>query len=78
MNELGYLLLRLKKLDDGIAVFTQNTEDHPNSWNVWDSLAEAYMDKGDKELAIKYYEKSLQLNPDNTNGANQVKKLKGS
>jgi hypothetical protein len=36
------------------------------------------MDKGDKELAIKYYEKSLQLNPDNTNGANQVKKLKGS
>ncbi len=78
MNELGYLLLRLKKLDDAIAVFTQNTEDHPNSWNVWDSLAEAYMDQGDKELAIKYYEKSLRLNPDNTNGANQVKKLKGS
>jgi hypothetical protein len=34
------------------------------------------MDKGDKERAIKYYEKSLQLNPGNTNGANQLKKLK--
>jgi tetratricopeptide (TPR) repeat protein len=76
MNELGYLLLRLKKLDDAIAVFTQNTEDYPHSWNVWDSLAEAYADKGEKELAIKYYEKSLLLNPENTNGANQIKKLK--
>ncbi|HET6255322.1 MAG TPA: serine hydrolase [Puia sp.] len=76
MNQLGYLLIRLKKLDAAIAVFTQNTEDHPGSWNVWDSLAEAYMDKGDKDQAVKYYEKSLQLNPDNTNGANQLKKLK--
>lgn len=78
MNGVGYLLLGLKKFDDAIEVFTQNTEDHPGSWNAWDSLAEAYADKGNKELAIKYYEKSLQLNPDNTNGANQVKKLKGS
>ncbi len=76
MNQLGYVLLRLKKLDDAIEVFTQNTEDHPESWNVWDSLAEAYADKGNKDLAIKYYEKSLQLNPDNANGANQIKKLK--
>ena len=76
MNELGYLLLRLNKLDDAIAVFAQNTGDHPESWNVWDSLAEAYMDKGDKTQAIKFYEKSLQLNPDNTNGATQLKKLK--
>jgi CubicO group peptidase (beta-lactamase class C family) len=76
INELGYLLLQMKKIDDAIEVFTQNTEDFPQSWNVWDSLAEAYMDKGDKERAIKYYEKSLQLNPGNTNGANQLKKLK--
>jgi CubicO group peptidase (beta-lactamase class C family) len=76
MNGLGYVLLRLKKLDDAIEVFTQNTEDHPGSWNVWDSLAEAYADKGNKELAIQYYEKSLELNPDNTNGVNQIKKLK--
>jgi CubicO group peptidase (beta-lactamase class C family) len=76
MNQLGYLLLRLKKVDDAIEVFEQNTEDHPASWNVWDSLAEAYADKGNKDLAIKYYEKSLQLNPGNTNGANQIKKLK--
>jgi CubicO group peptidase (beta-lactamase class C family) len=76
LNTLGYSLIRLKRLDDAIAVFLQNTEDHPASWNVWDSLAEAYRDKGDKQQAIRYYEKSLQLNPDNTNGAAQLKKLK--
>lgn len=76
INELGYLLLQMKKIDEALEVFTQNTEDFPQSWNVWDSLAEAYMDKDDKERAIKYYEKSLQLNPANTNGANQLKKLK--
>ena len=44
--------------------------------NDWDSLAEAYMTKGDKDLAIKYYEKSLQLDPSNTNAVDQLKKLK--
>jgi CubicO group peptidase (beta-lactamase class C family) len=76
VNELGYLLIARKRLDEAIEVFTQNTKDFPDSWNVWDSLAEAYADKGDKDLAIKYYEKSLQINPNNTNGASQLKKLK--
>ena len=77
INDLGYALLRMKKLDDdAIEVFRQNTDDFPQSWNVWDSLAEAYMDKGDKEQAIKYYEQSLVLNPANANGATQLKKLK--
>jgi CubicO group peptidase (beta-lactamase class C family) len=76
INSVGYLLIRRKKLDDAIAVFLQNTEDFPSSWNAWDSLAEAYMDQGNKELSIKYYEKSLRLKPDNKNGAEQLKKLK--
>ena len=76
INEIGYVFVRMKKFDDAIAIFEQNTLDFPQSWNAWDSFAEAYMDKGDKGLAIKYYEKSLQLNPGNTNGAEQLKKLK--
>ncbi|HXD79622.1 MAG TPA: serine hydrolase [Puia sp.] len=76
INSIGYLLIRQKKLDQAVLMFTQNTEDFPDSWNVWDSLAEAYMDQGNKELAIKYYERSLRLNPDNTNGATQLKKLR--
>jgi cytochrome c-type biogenesis protein CcmH/NrfG len=33
--------------------------------NVYDSLGEAYADHGDRELAIKSYEKAVQLNPNN-------------
>ena len=76
LNNMGYALLRMKKIDDAIEVFRQNTVDFPNSANAWDSLAEAYMTKGEKEPAIKYYEKSLELNPKNTNAVEQLKKLK--
>jgi CubicO group peptidase (beta-lactamase class C family) len=77
MNGIGYALIRLKKLDDAVAVFKQNTDDFPQSWNAWDSYAEGYMDKGDKKLAIKYYKKSLELNPQNDNGKKQLADLQG-
>jgi CubicO group peptidase (beta-lactamase class C family) len=76
INSIGYRLLELKKVDDAILVFTQNTTDFPKSWNAWDSLAEAYMTRGDNETAIKYYEKSLELDPNNKNAVQQLKKLK--
>lgn len=76
INGIGYVLLRMKKIDDAIEVFKLNTIDFPDSANFWDSLAEGYMTKGDKESAIKFYEKSLQLNPNNTNAVEQLKKLK--
>jgi CubicO group peptidase (beta-lactamase class C family) len=75
MNAVGYQLVSVKKLDDALAIFEQNTKDYPASFNTWDSLAEAYMNKGNKELAIKYYKKSLELNPNNTNAVTQLKKL---
>lgn len=76
INTIGYVLLRMKKIDDAIEVFKLNTIDFPDSANFWDSLAEGYLTKGEKESAIKFYEKSLQLNPKNTNAVEQLKKLK--
>jgi len=54
-----------------------NTELYPESYNVWDSLAEGWMDKGDFKIAIAYYERSIALNPANENGKNMIKKMKG-
>jgi len=76
MNSMGYQLLRSEKVDDAIEVFLQNTVDFPKSGNAWDSLAESYMINGNKELAIQCYEKSLQLDPENENAVEQLKKLK--
>lgn len=77
LNTLGYTLMRLNKLPEAIAIFKLNVELYANSWNVYDSLGEAYMANGDKELAITNYKKSLELNPKNSDGAQMLKKLEG-
>jgi cytochrome c-type biogenesis protein CcmH/NrfG len=59
-----------------IAVFNLNAEEFPESANVWDSLAEAYMKSGDMKLAEKDYEKSLALNPKNENAKDMLKKIR--
>ena len=78
MNTLAYSYLQQGKVDDAIALFIMNTVAFPNSANTYDSLGEAYMTAGNKELAIKNYERSLELNPSNTNAVEQLKKLRGN
>jgi Flp pilus assembly protein TadD len=63
---------------DAIAIFKRNVQEYPESWNVYDSLGEAYMKTGQKALAIANYEKSLELNPKDQNGVDMLKKLKDS
>ena len=75
MNLLGYRFLQDGKTKDAIELFKLNTISYPNSWNVFDSLGEAYLADGQKDLAIKNYEKSLELNPDNTNAQKVLKNL---
>jgi cytochrome c-type biogenesis protein CcmH/NrfG len=45
---------------------------------VYDSLGEAYMKNGDKELAIENYEKSLKLDPGNANAVEMLKRLRAN
>ncbi len=75
LNMLGYTLLQEKKIAEAIAVFKVNVELYPQSFNVYDSLAEAYMVNGNKELAILNYKKSLELNPQNNGAITMLKKL---
>lgn len=75
INNLGYLLLRLDKPEEAIVFFELNVESFPESWNVYDSLGEAYMSIGQKKSAIKNYKKSIALNPENEYGRAQLKKL---
>jgi CubicO group peptidase (beta-lactamase class C family) len=74
MNKLGLRLLRTKKFREAIRTLELNVAAYPKSANAWDSLGAAYM-TGGKELAIAYYRKSLELNPDNPNAVENLKKL---
>jgi len=76
INLLGYQLLGQKKIDEAIRIFILNAEAFPGSFNVYDSLGEAYMIKGNKELAIKNYRKSLELYPVNVNALEKLKSLR--
>jgi pimeloyl-ACP methyl ester carboxylesterase len=76
MNNLGYQQLQSGKTKEAIELFKLNVLANPESANTYDSLGEAYMINGDKELAIKNYNKSLELDPDNKNAVEMLKQLK--
>src|SRR6185369_691496 len=78
LNQLGYRLINQTRLAQALKVFRLNVEAYPASANVYDSLAEAYMLSGNKEMAIKFYEKSIELNPNNRGAIEAVKKLKAN
>ena len=45
------------------------------SWNAYDSLAEAYYEKGDKQKALELYRKSVELNPASENGKKFIERI---
>jgi imidazolonepropionase-like amidohydrolase len=75
LNTLGYELLVMKRNKDAIKVLKLNVETYPQSANVYTSLAAAYVEDGDKKLAVENFEKSLRLDPKNRNAIEQLKQL---
>ncbi|ALD20846.1 beta-lactamase [Hymenobacter sp. DG25A] len=74
VNEWGYTLVREGKIKQAIELFKLNVSLHPNSWNSYDSLGEAYEMAGDSTLSITNYQQSLILNPKNTGAVEHLKK----
>ena len=72
INEKGYALLSQKNYEKAIALFAMNTYAFPKSANAYDSLGEAFMNNGEKQLAIRNYEISLKLNPNNGNAKDML------
>jgi tetratricopeptide (TPR) repeat protein len=75
MNEAGYFLLGEGLVTEAIQIFRLNVEAYPESGNVYDSLGEAYMEAGEKELAVENYEKALEINPANSNAVQMLERL---
>jgi predicted alpha/beta superfamily hydrolase len=70
-----FLLNSEKKVDQAIELFKLNQEYYPQSFVTYNSLGEAYKVKGNKELAIINYRKSLGINPNNENARRAIKEL---
>lgn len=78
LNGWGYRLLREKRVREAIEVFKLNREAYPKSANVYDSLAEAYLTNGDKQLAIENYNKALEIDPRLESARKALKSLTGN
>jgi len=74
-NALGYRLLGREAFAEAIAVFRMNAEMYPDSANVYDSLAEAYLHNGDKEKARANYEQVLAREAENSNAKRMLRDL---
>ena len=75
LNSLAYQVMRMGDVAGAVEIFKLNVEQYPQDWNVYDSLGEAYLKLGNKAEAIKNYQKSLDLNPQNDNGRTVLKGL---
>ena len=61
LNQIGYRFLQNNQLIEAIEAFRKNVENHPNSANVYDSLAEAYEKNGQLKQAKENYEKAYKM-----------------
>jgi hypothetical protein len=64
INNLGYQLLGDNKIAEALDMFRKNVKEHPQSWNVWDSLAEGLEKAGDAKGSRENYQKALAMAPE--------------
>jgi hypothetical protein len=75
INRIGYRILRAGLPGLAIVAFRHNVERFPASYNVYDSLGEAYLEAGEDEKALANYRRSLELNPRNENAMMKLEEL---
>lgn len=72
---VGYKYLQNANPEYAAQIFELSIEMEPEFDNAYDSYAEALMSLGKNEEAIGNYKKSLELNPNNNNALEMLKKL---
>jgi len=76
LSRFGSILIEEGKLEDGITILENNTSNFPESDRVWFELANAYLQNNDKEKARDAYEKTLEINPEQTKAKEALEALK--
>ena len=75
INSLGYEYLGKGRINESLALFALNIEEHPESWNVYDSMGEVYFVQGNFDQAARYYKEALKRNPTNNNARRYLIKM---
>jgi tetratricopeptide (TPR) repeat protein len=73
VNQFGYEHLQVGDIKTATEIFKLNVMAFPNSPNAYDSLGDAYLADGEKQLAIDSARKTLELLPSDTTDDQQRK-----
>jgi pimeloyl-ACP methyl ester carboxylesterase len=76
LNSLAYLLLNEKKIPEAIKILEFNIGQFPEAYNLYNSLGEMQIAKGDTMDALGNFHKALELNYFDANSQSMVNKLK--
>lgn len=74
----GKYLQRRSRYDDAIRLFNMAVQLDGKPVDLaygYELIGECYRQKGDKKLALEYYRKAVEKNPDNKNAANMIEKM---
>jgi dienelactone hydrolase len=74
-NLIGYALLQGDSVKDAITVFQLIVDAYPRSANACDSLSDGYLAQGNKEEALRYAQKALDLLDTDPNATPEFKRL---
>jgi tetratricopeptide (TPR) repeat protein len=81
LNNVAYQLASVGLVDEALALLRAAIELYPKEANLYDSMGEFQLRKGDKVNALDSYRKALEINPNFPNAATArevVKKLSGN
>lgn len=76
LNQLAYQLARNGMEETALDFLLLAAEANPKEANLFDSIGEFYLNKGDIQKSISYYEKALEVNPDFTNAQRMLEQIR--
>lgn len=74
INELGYFAMSQNKIPEAEHLFAMNISNYPTSSNVYDSMGDLEVAKGNKEKAAEFFKKALGVR-DNSATRDKLKRL---
>lgn len=76
LNGWAYQLKGTGYIDLGMGLLQAAIELHPGNANLYDSLGEFHLEKGDRDRAIELYEKALEVDPEFENAKRMLEKIR--
>ncbi len=75
LNRMAYDLAGIGKVEAGMVILQVAVELYPKVANLYDSAGEFYLKKGQKDKAIEFYNKALQVDPNFENAKRMLEKI---